>query len=88
MEQRTDFYWVEEREPHLDRRREILKAHPEVKQLFGKNPYLPWSTLIMVAMQVFIALNIHKVVVLPFGWLYFILISYFVGATIAHALFL
>lgn len=88
MENKKDFYWVEYREPHLERRREILKNHPEVKQLFGKNPYLPWSTIIMVIVQVAVALNIHYVMDYKFGWLYFILISYFVGATIAHALFL
>lgn len=88
MKKQDDFYWVEWREPHLDRRREILKKHPEVKQLFGKNPYLPWSTALMVIIQVAVALNIHYVVDLKFGWLYFILLSYFVGATISHALFL
>lgn len=88
MSARKDYYWVEEREPHLDRRREILKSHPEVKTLFGKNPYLPWSTVIMVIIQVAVAINIQKIMDLPFAWLYFILLAFFVGATISHALFL
>jgi sphingolipid 4-desaturase/C4-monooxygenase len=88
MTKQKDFYWVEEREPHLDRRKEILKKHPEVKSLFGKNPFLPWSTLIMVILQVAVALNISKVMDLPYGWIYFILLAYIVGATLSHALFL
>lgn len=88
MSQQQDFYWVDEREPHLQRRRDILKAHPEVKTLFGKNPYLPYSTIIMVIVQVAVGLNIHRIMDLPFAWLYFILLAFFVGATISHALFL
>jgi len=88
MSEQKDFYWVEEREPHLDRRKEILKSHPEVKTLFGKNPYLPWSTVFMVIVQVSLALNISKVMELQFGWIYFILLAYFLGATLSHALFL
>jgi sphingolipid 4-desaturase/C4-monooxygenase len=89
---RNDFYWVEGKEPHAERRREILKKYPEVKKLFGKNPYLPYSTVIMVAVQVAIVLNIHRLFALDmhFGWkmLIFVLIAYFIGASIAHALFL
>ena len=88
MSERKDFYWVEEREPHLQRRREILKKHPEVKKLFGKNPYLPWSSVIMVIIQVAVGLNIHRVMELEYGWVYFVLLAYFVGATLSHALFL
>ncbi len=84
----NDFIWVDTREPHFDRRRKILKKHPEVKKLFGTNPYLPYSTVIMVIIQLIVAFNIHKVIDLPFGWLWFLLITYFVGATITHALFL
>ena len=87
---RTDFFWSEEREPHLERRREILKAHPEVKKLFGKNPYLPFSTISMVIVQVVVAFFIHKVFLLGIGWgiVAFIAATYFIGASIAHALFL
>lgn len=88
MKERNDYYWVDYQEPHKERRKQILKAHPEVKKLFGKNPFLPWSTLIMVVIQVALALNMTTIVSLKFGWIYFILLSYFVGATIAHALFL
>jgi sphingolipid delta-4 desaturase len=89
---KNDFYWVEGKEPHADRRREILKKYPEVKKLFGKNPYLPYSTFIMVAIQVAVVLNISKIFALNihFGFqlALFVLAAYFIGATISHALFL
>ena len=46
---KDDFYWVEDREPHFDRRKAILKAHPEVKELFGIDKSLKyWTTLMVV----------------------------------------
>ena len=88
---RTDFHWTDTEEPHLARRLAILKAHPEVKKLFGKNPFLPWSTLIMVIVQVAVALYIGEAMAfLGLGWgiPVFIVTAFFVGATISHALFL
>lgn len=94
MSQKTanDFYWVEGKEPHADRRREILKKYPEVKKLFGKNPYLPYSTILLVAAQVAIALNISRIFDLNIHAgiqaLIFIAAAYFLGASMSHALFL
>ena len=87
---KEDFYWTDEREPHYERRKEILRKHPEVKQLFTKNPYLPYSTAILVALQVAAALFIHQVFALGAGWgtVVFIVTAYVVGATASHALFL
>ncbi len=80
---REDFYWVEDREPHFQRRKEILKAHPEVTKLFGINPRLKYVTVAMVIVQLTVALYAH---LLP--WWAFLLVTFFVGATIAQALFL
>ena len=90
----NDYYWSDEKEPHVSRRREILKAHPEIKDLFGTNPLLAISSTFWVAVQVVIALNIHRLfspelgLSTPVAWLLFVAITYFIGATIAHALFL
>lgn len=87
---KDDFYWVDTNEPHLERRMSILKAHPEVKELFGKNPYLPWSTVFLVALQLTTAFFIGNAFTLGLGWgiLIFVLAAYFIGATCSHALFL
>ena len=82
-EPRTDYYWAENREPHFQRRKDILEKHPEVVKLFGVNPNLKYWTVALVVIQLTIALFIQQL-----HWLPFILVTYFVGATIAHALFL
>ena len=80
---KNDFYWVEDREPHFGRRKEILAAHPEVKNLFGINPRLKYWTFFLVIMQLTIALFVHQL-----SWIPFLLVTYVVGATIAAASFL
>ncbi len=80
---REDFYWVDEREPHFQRRKDILKSHPEVTKLFGVNPKLNYVTVALVVVQLTIAVFAHN---LP--WWAFLLVTFVVGATIAQALFL
>jgi len=78
-----DFYWVEDREPHFGRRKDILAAHPEVKELFGIDPKLKYTTVFLVIVQLTIALFINQL-----SWFPFLLVTYIVGATIASALLL
>jgi len=40
--------WSTEEEPHMKRRREIMKAHPEVKQLVGPCAYTKYITAFLV----------------------------------------
>jgi sphingolipid delta-4 desaturase len=82
-EPRTDYYWVEDREPHFQRRKEILKKHPEVTKLFGVDPRMKYVTVTLVVVQLTVALFVGQL-----HWSLFLLVSYFVGATISHALFL
>lgn len=79
----NDFYWSDEREPHFQRRQDILEAHPEVKSLFGIDPMLKYTTVILVAIQLTVGYFVAQM-----GWIPFLLITYFVGATIAHTMFL
>ena len=79
----NNFYWVEDREPHFARRKEILKAHPGVKELFGIDPKLKYVTVALVLIQLSIALFINQL-----SWFPFLLVTYLVGATISGALLL
>ena len=81
--QRKDFYWADDREPHFQRRKDIMAAHPEVKSLFGTDPKLKYVTVLLVVTQLTIAYFIGQL-----SWLPFLLITYLVGATIGQALFL
>ena len=78
-----DFYWSDEREPHLERRKQILKKHPEVRKLIGPDIRLAFVTVLLVLIQLLIAIYSSNL-----STLYFILAAYFVGATINHSLFL
>ena len=80
---RTDYYWAEDREPHFERRKEILAKHPEVTSLFGIDASLKYKTVALVVIQLSVALFINQLSIIPF-----LLVSYLVGATITHALFL
>lgn len=69
-------------EPHLDRTRRILAAHPEVRQLFGTNPWTSLFVLGIVALQLGMAVWLKDSSV----WA-LLLASYTVGALANHALF-
>jgi len=92
IHEKNDYYWSNLQEPHVSRRREILKDHPEIKDLFGVNPRLKFTSVLWVIIDVIVALNIHRVFDLEISsfaqWSIFIAITYFIGATIVHALFL
>ena len=78
-----EFEWKEDREPHFQRRKDILKDHPEVRQLFGTDTSLKYKTVALIAIQLaipFFILDLH--------WALQGLIIFFIGATISHALFL
>lgn len=69
----------------MKRRREIMKAHPEVKSLCGYCPYTKYITAFLVfvhfATAYYIATN-------DLAWWQWTLLTYVIGATCTHALFL
>jgi sphingolipid delta-4 desaturase len=80
----NDFHWETTDEPHKSRRKLILQKYPEIADLYGYCPRTKYVTVTAVAIQFALAYYlIDKMWTLEF-WL----ISYFIGATITHSLFL
>jgi len=78
-----DFVYSEGPEPHCGRTRAILKAHPELRELFGqKNPFTFAIILAAVAIQFLIALQLADS-----GPSVILLSAYLVGAFLSHTLF-
>ena len=50
-----DFQYSDQPEPHKERTKQILKAHPEVRNLIGRNPVSAVITIFVVALQFVIA---------------------------------
>ncbi|MBY0471994.1 fatty acid desaturase [bacterium] len=69
-------------EPHAQRGRDILKAHPEVKKLFGHDPITAAWLALIVGMQILIAAAIAH----SSAW-WILAVSFFVGAFATHSLF-
>lgn len=69
-------------EPHKIRTSEILKAHPEIRDLNGKNPYTFLFILLIVSLQVAMAITVSNL-----SWWFVIPAAYLIGAFCNHALF-
>ncbi|ETN79089.1 stearoyl-CoA 9-desaturase [Necator americanus] len=50
---RNDFMWTYTEQPHLNRRTAIVKAHPEIKELFGIDASFKYVVITMVLFQIF-----------------------------------
>ena len=68
-------------EPHRQRTKAILKAHPEIRQLMGKNPYTFVLILAVVGLQFTLAALMQGQ-----PWWLVLLLAYVVGAVATHAL--
>ncbi len=83
MKKRTDFFYSSQPDPHSIRTKLIIKEHPAIRRLIGKNPF---SFFIIIAL-VFIQLFLAWVVSNQSWWIVFAL-AYFAGAFAHHGLFL
>ena len=79
-----DFFWSKTEEPHTVRRRLILMKYPEINDLMGYCPRTKYWVTISVAAQFGLAYYLKDKMWTPQYWL----ISYAIGATITHSLFL
>jgi len=77
-----DFNYASGPQPHKARTKEILKEHPEARELIGNNPLTFWYCLGLVTLQMTAAFLVRDE-----PWWLVILVAYVVGAFANHALF-
>ena len=77
----SDFTRVTGREPHFERTRQLLQAHPDVKALVGNAPVTSLAVFGIVALQLVVAWLLRDA-----SWWVILLAAYLVGAFADHAL--
>ena len=82
-----DFHVSEGHHSHQERCREILKKHPEVAQLIGRNPYTFIVLLGFAGFQLGMAAWMGSLGFSNYWWLALIM-AYFVGAFANHSLYI
>lgn len=78
----NDYIYTQASNPHLLRMREILAKYPEVKKLFGNNPWTAFYTFLIVSLQLILGAYLNHS-----AWWLILIVSYFVGATANHSLY-
>jgi sphingolipid delta-4 desaturase len=79
------FYRSEFEQPHPQRTRAILKAHPEVRTLMGRNPNTALIALLVLTMQTSIAYGLGGLG--AHGWWISLIVAYCVGAFANHCMY-
>ena len=82
MEKRTSFSWSEQCEPHKLRTNQIIKEHPEIRALIGRNPFTFLIILFCVSIQLALAYYLHDK-----SWWLVVGAAYAIGAFACHTLF-
>lgn len=82
MNTKTDFVYSQNSEPHRLRTKQILKQHPQVRQLIGRNPTSIFGILFLVTLQIVLAILLQNQ-----PWWLVVAVAYIVGAFADHALF-
>ena len=75
------FRWSHESEPHKQRTEEIIRKHPEIRQLIGKNPYTFFIILLCVSVQLVVAWLLKAQ-----SWWWVFPAAYLIGAFACHTL--
>jgi sphingolipid delta-4 desaturase len=81
-EKQKDFVYSDKPEPHKQRTKDILAAHPEVRELISRNPFSAVLILIIVGMQITIAILLAEQ-----AWWVALIVAWLVGAFANHTLF-
>lgn len=82
MSKNKTFRWSDECEPHKSRTKTILKQHPEIRSLIGRNPYTFLIILGCVAVQLVLAYILKDA-----SWWWNVLAAYCIGAFACHTLY-
>jgi len=82
MAEFTDFNWSEDSEPHRKRTREIIRKHPEIRELIGRNPYTFLVIMLCVGVQLGLAFLLRDQ-----SWWWVFPAAYLIGAFACHTLF-
>ena len=77
-----DFTYSDLPEPHRQRTKDILKSHPEVRNLISRNPYSFLIILFVVILQIAISYSIRNT-----SWWLTLIVAYIIGAFANHSLF-
>eukprot|EP00898_Chlorokybus_atmophyticus_P008868 jgi/Chlat1/8983/Chrsp94S08275 len=78
----SDYFIVDGPQAHHKRHVAILKAHPEVKQLITTDPAVAWWIIAVNVLQFGLAWAVQRY----FSWPAMLVLSYTVGATAMHAM--
>ena len=46
-----DYLWTKTDEPHWNRKKELLKKYPQIKELYSIDPMTKWKILLLVLIQ-------------------------------------
>ncbi|XP_039125408.1 sphingolipid delta(4)-desaturase DES1-like [Dioscorea cayenensis subsp. rotundata] len=79
----ADFFWSYTDEPHASRRRQILSQYPQIRKLFGPDPFAFLKVSLAVLLQLWTATYVCNA-----SWLKILAVSYFFGSFLNHNLFL
>lgn len=79
----TDFFWSYTDEPHASRRKQILSQHPQIRDLFGPDPWAFLKIAFVVLLQLWTSVHLRDA-----GWLKMLTVAYFFGSFLNHNLFL
>jgi len=82
MSDQLSFIYSKDNEPHRNRTKQILKDHPEVRNLIGKNPWTIVPTILVVGLQLFMAYLLKDQ-----AWYVIVLAAFCIGAFADHITF-
>jgi len=79
----SGFRWSDAREPHAERRRLLLRAHPEIERLYGPCPRTKYLCTALVAVQLATAYLLRDA-----SWWWILGVAYVFGGLVNQALLL